>query len=92
MSFEEKYLGKGTSFWFKFEPMGRLFHYLECTVYGATGFLDYMIEDNEEMRISGYGMSDGISDLQISVIFRNEDGSFPTAAYKAKDTIGQYIN
>lgn len=66
--------------------------YLECTVYGATGFLDYMIEENEEMRISGYGMSDDISDLRISVIFRNEDGSFTTAVYKAKDTIGEYIN
>ena len=66
--------------------------YLECTVYGATGFLDYMIEENEEMRISGYGMSDDISDLRISVIFRNEDGSFTTAVYNAKDTIGEYIN
>ena len=27
MSFEEKYLGKGTSFWFKFEPMGKLLPY-----------------------------------------------------------------
>ncbi|MGN0428371.1 MAG: DUF4179 domain-containing protein [Agathobacter sp.] len=66
--------------------------YLECTVYGATGFLDYMIEEDENMRISGYGMSDDISDLRISVIFRNEDGSFTTAVYKAKDTIGEYIN
>lgn len=66
--------------------------YLECTVYGATGFLDYMIEEDENMRISGYGMSEDISDLQISVIFRNEDGSFTTAVYNAKDTIGEHIN
>ena len=64
-------------------------------VEGGKGYIEYWIEDGENFRISSFGMSGmggeantGIlemSDVQISVIVRNNDGSFTTAVYRGKD-------
>lgn len=52
---------------------------------GASGYLKYMIEEGQDFVITGcgYGAED-LSDLQINTIWRNEDGSFTSAVYRAK--------
>ena len=62
---------------------------------GGKGYLEYWIEDAEDFRITNFGISgmgdeedNGIvemSDVQISVIVRNDDGSFTTAVYRGKE-------
>lgn len=61
---------------------------------GGKGYLEYWIEDAEDFRITNFGISGmggeedtGIlemSDVQISAIVRNDDGSFTTAVYRGK--------
>lgn len=50
---------------------------------GASGYLKYKIEDNQNFVITGYGYGD-VSNLQIQTIWRNDDGSFTSVNYKAK--------
>lgn len=62
---------------------------------GGKGYLEYWIDDGEYFRITNFGISGmgdtedtGIlemSDVQISVIVRNDDGSFTTAVYRGKE-------
>ena len=62
---------------------------------GGKGYLEYWIEDAEDFRITNFGISgmgdegdNGLvemSDVQISVIVRNDDGSFTTAVYRGKE-------
>ena len=62
---------------------------------GGKGYISYWIEDGEDFRITNFGISgmgdegdNGIvemSDVQISVIVRNDDGSFTTAVYRGKE-------
>ena len=62
---------------------------------GGKGYITYWIEDAEDFRISSFGMSGmgdednadvlEMSDVQISVIVRNDDGSFTTAVYRGKE-------
>lgn len=57
----------------------------DYVINGASGYLTYMIEDNQDFGITSYGYGDGdLSDAQIQTIWRNSDGSFTTAAYHAK--------
>lgn len=52
---------------------------------GSSGYLKYMIEEGQDFKISGYGYGqDDFSDLQVNTIWRNADGSFTSANYKAK--------
>ena len=62
---------------------------------GGKGYITYWIEDGEDFRITNFGISgmgdeEGVgivemSDVQISVIMRNDDGSFTTAVYRGKE-------
>ena len=62
---------------------------------GAKGYIEYWIDDGEDFRITNFGISGrgdeenfGIlemSDVQISVIVRNDDGSFTTVIYRGKE-------
>ena len=64
-------------------------------VEGGKGYIEYWIEDAEDFRISSFGISGmgdeeniglvEMSDVQISVIVRNDDGSFTTAVYRGKE-------
>lgn len=59
---------------------------------GPSGLINYMMEEGETFRIQSYGISDhDISTLQISVIYRNEDGSYTSAKYNAREDIGKYL-
>ena len=52
---------------------------------GASGYISYIIGDEEDFEIRGYGYGkEDLSDLQISTIWRNADGSFTSVNYKAK--------
>ena len=63
-------------------------------VKGGRGYLNYWIDDSEDFRITNFGMSGmgdeenaeiiDMSNVQISVIVRNKDGSFTTAVYRGK--------
>ena len=64
-------------------------------VEGGRGYLNYWIDDSEDFRITNFGMSGmgneenaeiiDMSNVQISVIVRNKDGSFTTAVYRGKE-------
>lgn len=52
---------------------------------GASGYLEYIIGEGENFVIRGYGYGEAdLSDLQITTIWRNADGSFTSVMYRAK--------
>ncbi|MBQ2705198.1 MAG: hypothetical protein IJF60_00140 [Agathobacter sp.] len=52
---------------------------------GASGYITYIIEEEENFVIRGYGYGKAdLSDLQITTIWRNTDGSFTSVMYRAK--------
>ena len=52
---------------------------------GASGYISYIIGEEEEFVIRGYGYGkEDLSDLQVTTIWRNADGSFTSVNYKAK--------
>ncbi|MCH5344646.1 MAG: hypothetical protein J1E64_11450 [Acetatifactor sp.] len=64
-------------------------------VEGGRGYISYWIDDAEDFRITSFGIS-GMGDekdtgilemskVQISVIVRNDDGSFTEATYRGKE-------
>lgn len=64
---------------------------MDGTVNGGSGYLSEWIDDDQDfnvtsMVVSGSDDVEGdLSTLQISVIFRNEDGSFTEATYNIRD-------
>ncbi len=58
---------------------------------GVSGDIEYMIEDDQDMRICSFGMSEEISSLQLVVLFRNGDGSFTSAVYHARENMEQLL-
>lgn len=70
---------------------------LGTTVTGDSGLIEYMIGEDEDMRICGYAISQkskksqNVTGMQIVVIFRNGDGSFTSTVYNSKDNIGEFV-
>lgn len=66
---------------------------------GGTGYIKDMIEDEKDFKVSSWATSvtdevtgkADLSDLEIDVIERNNDGSFTTAKYRAKDDLSYIL-
>ena len=73
----------------------------EYMMEGGRGYISYWIDDEEDFRISSFGVSGmgdeedagtlEMSNVQISVIVRNEDGSFTTAVYRGKAELSSIL-
>jgi len=57
----------------------------DYTLEGASGYVKYMMKDDQDFVISGYGYgSEDLSDLELNTFWRNLDGSITSVNYKAK--------
>lgn len=67
---------------------------------GGSGYINYMIEDGLDFKVTGWVTSGvgeepnvefDLSDFQINVIERNDDGSYTTAAYRTKEDLSYIL-